>query len=611
MKHRQVRPGVLWNKATLSTCALILCACTAQAQSKISSDLPTQSSGQVDVIVQFAHDPTAELHQHVLRHGGTLRHALHSVNGAAYSVPASALNELANDPNVTFISPDRPIRMTSVITGPQTPVLDYHHAAIQFPSSLALDGRGVGVAIIDSGIASVADLPSSSIVYSQDFTSAPSSNATDLFGHGTHVAGLIAGNGQSSTGYGYTRRFIGLAPKVQIVNLRVLDQNGASSDSYVIAAIERAIQLKSTYNIRVINLSLGRGVFESFTKDPLCQAVERAWKAGIVVVVAAGNDGRSNAAGTNGYGTISAPGNDPYVITVGAMNTLGTSDLTDDVPATYSSKGPSIGDNVVKPDLVAPGNLIASLYGPGVTLSQQLATNIVPNALYKTNGTGNSGSYLFLSGTSMATPLVTGTVSLMLQQNSNLTPDQVKLRLMASATKSLVANVTIIDPKVNQSFDESADIFTVGAGYLNVGAVLSSTVMAPASAGSAMSPIALPDAHGNLVAIGTNPGVYNSAFYSGASSSGFPVLVDANSLVNNHVLWGTNKMNANNMVWDSNVIPGTGTITNDNVIWGNNVIWGTDVVWGTNAVWGTSVVWGTNVIWSSNVLWGSSLANYE
>src|ERR1035438_3619641 len=140
----------------------------------------------------------------------------------------------------------------------------------------------------------------------------------------THVAGIIGSNGTNSTGAGFTRTFKGVAPQVNLLNLRVLDANGSGSDSAVIAAIEPAIDLKNTYHIGVINLSLGRGIFESYTVDPLCQAVELAWKPGITVVVAAGNDGRDNSQGTQGYGTINSPGNDPYVITVGAMNAEGT-----------------------------------------------------------------------------------------------------------------------------------------------------------------------------------------------------------------------------------------------------------------------------------------------
>ena len=158
-----------------------------------------------------------------------------------------------------------------------------------------------------------------------------------------------------------------MAPRARLLDLRVLDRNGNGSDSFVIAAIERAIDLKNAYNIRVINLSLGRNIFESYSLDPVCQSVEAAWKAGIVVVVAAGNGGRNNDYGTQGYATIQAPGNDPNVITVGATKTNGTPGRLDDTVASYSSKGPTLLDHIVKPDLVAPGNRIVSLASPSST----------------------------------------------------------------------------------------------------------------------------------------------------------------------------------------------------------------------------------------------------
>ena len=224
--------------------------------------------------------------------------------------------------------------------------------------------------MIDSGIHQVSDLQSSGasrIAYSADFVGG---GTDDQYGHGTHVAGIIGGNGAYSTCPTCNVQIRGLAPNVTLVNLRVLDNNGQGSDSTVIAAIQTAVQLKDVYNIRVMNLSVGRPVVESYTQDPLCQAVEAAWQAGIVVVVSAGNDGRDNSLGTNGYGTIEAPGNDPYVITVGAMNTKGTPDRGDDVMTSYSAKGPTVIDRIVKPDLVAPGNRVISLQEPGTLASQ-------------------------------------------------------------------------------------------------------------------------------------------------------------------------------------------------------------------------------------------------
>src|SRR5207302_9463160 len=214
-----------------------------------------------------------------------------------------------------------------------------------------LDGTGVGVAIIDSGVFNHDDLQKSSglgsrVVYSESFIPGdPSTN--DAYGHGTHVAGIVAGNGHDSAS-GYPTQYLGVAPNANIINLRVLDANGSGTDSQVIAAIQRAIQLKSTYNIRVINLSLGRSVYESYTLDPVCQAVEAAWKSGIVVVVAAGNAGRNNDYGRLGYATIQAPGNDHNVITVGAPKPNGTLQRRDDRVASFSSKGPTRLDHVVK-----------------------------------------------------------------------------------------------------------------------------------------------------------------------------------------------------------------------------------------------------------------------
>jgi serine protease AprX len=167
--------------------------------------------------------------------------------------------------------------------------------------TLPYDCTGITVAVIDSGIHDRDDLKDpgghSRIVYKESFVSADD-HPDDFYGHAVHVIGIIAGNGKKSTGNHYGYRIRGIVPNANIVSLRVLDKYGLGTDSAVIAAIQRAIQLKSRYNIRVINLSLGRPVYGSYQNDPLCQAVEQAWKAGIVVVAAAGNDGRDNSAGT-------------------------------------------------------------------------------------------------------------------------------------------------------------------------------------------------------------------------------------------------------------------------------------------------------------------------
>ncbi len=298
---------------------------------KLSPDLERQDpEALVNVIIQYKQSPQQRHVDAVVGKGGRHLGMLQAVRGAVYSVAAKHLAELANDPDVKYISPDRPLRATSSSTSQLSP--DYKLQAIgaNIAQTNGYNGAGVGVAILDSGITNKQDLhggnsSSNNSSYSSGYRVVHSENiiggwsTDDTFGHGTHVAGIVAGNGSQSYGV-----YTGVAPAANLINLVVLNSAGASTDSVVIAGIQRAIQLQSQYNIQVINLSLGRPIFESYTNDPLCQAVEAAWQAGIVVVVAAGNDGRDNSQGTQGYATITAPGNDPYVITVGAMNTENT-----------------------------------------------------------------------------------------------------------------------------------------------------------------------------------------------------------------------------------------------------------------------------------------------
>jgi serine protease AprX len=213
----------------------------------------------------------------------------------------------------------------------------------------------------------------------------------DGFGHGTHVAGVMAGNGYHSDGLR-----AGIAPEASIVALKALDDQGRGRISNIIAAIDYAVSIKDLYNIRVLNLSLGAGVYESYETDPLTLAAKRAVDAGIVVVAAAGNLGRA-LDGHPQYGAITAPANAPWVITVGASSTEGTTDRIDDVMAAYSSRGPTMYDHRAKPDLVAPGTGTVSLSDPNGRLYAEKPNLLLP-------GSRNDASflpYMSLSGTSM------------------------------------------------------------------------------------------------------------------------------------------------------------------------------------------------------------------
>ena len=553
---------------TLFLFGALVCAAEPAHHLKQSSDLSNvDAHAMVNVIVQWSHTPTDDQHQKVLSRGGFIRSKFQKVKAGAYSMPAAALDDLASDAEVTYISPDRPVSAK----------LDYTAAAVN--ASVAWNqqfiGTGIGVAVVDSGMVQSSDLADSKrIVYNQDFTGQIKAdanvqntrNAPDLFGHGQHVAGIIASNGKSSSCGNCTRLLKGMAPGVNLVNLRALDQNGMGSDSGVIAAIERAISLKDTYNIRVLNLSLGRPVYESYTLDPLCQAVEEAWKAGIVVVIAAGNEGRDNSMGTNGYGTISAPGNDPYAITVGAMKTMGSYDRSDDQIASYSSKGPTLIDGIVKPDIVAPGNQVVSLLAsPNDTLAKQYPANDVPVSYYRSNHDQHASNvYFTLSGTSMATPVVGGAVADLLQAQPELTPDQVKARLMATAYKTFPYSSVATDPVTGASYVEYYDIFTVGAGYLDIAAALSSTAVAN---GTAMSPTAIYDSTtGNIMMVMDPSAVWDLRFLWGESSVFSAAAVwGAQSITGSRFLWGENGVDAARFLWGENTVDAT------RFLWGENV----------------------------------------
>jgi serine protease AprX len=282
--------------------------------------------------------------------------------------------------------------------------------------------------------------------------------------------------------------------------------------------------------------------------------------------VAAGNYGRLSVNGSNGFGTITAPGNDPLVLTVGAMKSMGTYSRTDDQKASFSSKGPSTYDHVVKPDLVAAGNAVVSLAAPGATLEATYPKELVL-------GIDGNNDYFTLSGTSMATPAVSGAVALMLQQNSSLTPDQVKARLMKTAYKRFPQSSISLVPHLGKTFTEFYDLLSIGAGYLDVQAALANNDLAPDTIGSALSPSA----------------VYNPITHTVSLTNG-------NSLVlPNSVVWGTSGVWGTSVVWGANVN-------------GSSVVWGSSLPWNDNQLSAFSVVWGASTGTSAtSVVWGASM----
>jgi serine protease AprX len=355
---------------------------------------------RIPVIVQLENTRNNELSAKTVASSAKckLKKELTLINAFATKVNAKSLELLVRNNNVKKIWYDREVKA----------VLDVASPAVQCVSlwESNITGKGITVAVLDTGIYDHPDL-SGRIIGFKDFIKQKSKPYDDN-GHGTHVAGDIASDGSRSD-----YRYKGPACEANLVGVKVLDDMGSGSLSTVIQGIQWCIDNKESYNIRVMNLSLGSEATQSYADDPVCQAVEKAWNSGIVVCIAAGNSGPEPR-------TINSPGIDPLVITVGALDDLNTAYQADDKAADFSSRGPTI-DGLEKPDVLAPGVNIISLRSPNSTLDR----------IYKKKRVSNW--YISLSGTSMATPICSGVVAQMLQANNSLTPDEVKARLVETA----------------------------------------------------------------------------------------------------------------------------------------------------------------------------------
>ncbi len=365
--------------------------------------------------------------------------ALSLVGGVLAEVEDKDLEKLATMPDVEGISVDAPVQAHQSATDPcSTWVTGWGTACGDTTSQFAIvrgamgyrstnwDAWDIGVAVIDSGVAPSDDLR---ITASYDFRTGIALPAypADGYGHGTHVAGLIASSGSHSKGY-----YQGVAPGARIIALRVLDSNGSGYTSHVIKAVEFAVANRTSLGIHVINLSLGHPIYEPAANDPLVLAVESAVRAGIVVVVSAGNSGQ-DANGVVGYAGISSPGNAPSAITVGTVDHKGTARADDDGVAPYSSRGPTWFDGYAKPDIVAPGHRLVAPVPSSSKLYQQLVSSRLTPA-----SSTSTMPHLRLSGTSMSTAVVSGVVAAMLdvQQltfGKKVTPNAVKAMLQATA----------------------------------------------------------------------------------------------------------------------------------------------------------------------------------
>jgi subtilisin family serine protease len=558
-------------------------------------DSAAGSSQQVRVIIQTNGRPNAAHDSAINSKGGAKGATFEAFDAMTAVVPASSVASLAARSDVAYISPDRTVTGQMAVTREATGAA-LAQAGLQGVPGVT--GKGVGIAIIDTGIStSHPDFKKnnkSRVAVSVDFTGKGSSNTNGILmgvgqdrnGHGTGVASVAAGNGSASKGYGES--YVGIAPDASILDLKVLDENGSGTSSSVMAAINWAVVNQKRYNVRVINLSLGAIVPESYRTDPLCKAVERAVLAGIVVVAAAGNDGHTDEIvgyKTNGdplyrqvFGAIHSPGSSPYAITVGASDTNGTAKRSDDGMAQFSSKGPTLIDHLVKPEIVAPGRGVVAAMSQENPYSaaqrpDRVVTSTAPGAL--------QNAYFKYYGTSFSAPVVSGTVALMLEANKSLTPALVKAALMRSAN---ALPSSLFHSKVT-------NLLTQGVGQINSAAAV--------ELANAFVPNADKLKAGQNVLKGnTTLASLNHTLKIGGES----VAPTGRVLYSDGVLFNDKPTLTNGILMNNGIVLGDGLMLSDGILMGNGILLSDGILMGANGI----LMGANGILLSDGILMGAN-----
>jgi serine protease AprX len=399
------------------------------------SELAASDPGKrVEVIVQMrAGADRAQADALAASAGGIVERPLPIINGFSTTLKAAKAEQLASNPAIHAVSLNAAVESQAIDT---SRLATAYHQSIRSDkvwnasSGSAYTGKGIGVAVLDTGIAGTlpdfrtSETDATSRVVASAVINPGATRAGDTFGHGTHVAGLIAGNGNNRpAGDPLDGKYVGVAPEANLIDVKIADDQGNASLIDVIEGLQFAVDFKSDYNIRVANLSLSSTVAESYKTDPLDAAVEAAWNSGIVVVVAAGNSGATNDAVSY------APANDPFVVTVGGADDVGTANVADDKLASWSSRGKTQ-DGFAKPEIVAPGAHLISTMAPGAEYTRLCPTCVV------------DGSYFRVGGTSMAAGVASGEAALLIQAQPSLTPNEVKAQLIKRTRGVLKADST-------------------------------------------------------------------------------------------------------------------------------------------------------------------------
>jgi len=499
MKHKRLLQFIL---IAITLVALVGSAHTnvdsvAKAQPELLQLAYTAPGQVVSVIVQ--ENGNSNLPQtNVENLGGRISGSLSIINAFSAEMTAEAAVELSRLEAVHWVSLDAKVASSGCSQCIDTKnLVNSYNSTIRadkvWNDSPYLQGQGVGVAVVDSGINPNGDLYTNTGVNRQianvRFNTDYNQNTSDGYGHGTHISSVIGGDGSDSNG-----KYIGVAPMVNVINVKVSNDDGSARASDVIKGLEWILNNKNAYNIRVVNISFNSTVAESYHTSPLDAAVEILWFNKIVVVVSAGNQAN---------GILYPPANDPFVITVGATDDKGTASMNDDVVTSFSAYG-TTSDGFIKPDIVAPGkNIIARIVNMNMGIPNVHPANIISNAYFK------------MSGTSTSAPMVSGAVAILLQSEPNLNPDQVKYRLMSTANTTW----------------NGYDSTEAGAGYLDIFAAVKTSTSETANTGILPS---------QLLTTGTNPIAWGSI---GWNSIGW------NTIGWNSIGW--NSIGWNSIGWNS------------------------------------------------------------
>jgi serine protease AprX len=536
--------------------------------------------------------------ENLAKRGHPPRLTFPSTHTLAADLDAATLEYLSRDPGVDRISSDAVVQSSGITwTSSTSASPDNRLVRSLGMENWAPDGKGVVVAVIDSGVVANSNLQSAA---KYDFSTGVAKKAAggdlrfDAYGHGSHIASLIGNIGAADDA-----PYRGVAAGASVLALKVLDANGAGYTSNVIAAIEFCIANKYALKIDIINLSLGHPIYEPAQTDPLVQAVERAVQAGMAVIVAAGNHGVNDATGHIGFAGITSPGNAPSAITVGAVDAHGTQTLRDDAVAPYSSRGPTWYDGFAKPDVVVSGHRLAGLTGDDSYLSTNYRRSVVsmPGAGHK---------YLTLSGTSMAAAVASGVAAQVLKTArlvtgvNTLTFDGKLPSSMANSIQSLCSRYAVSDcrpfkqgmtPSLLKAILQFSAIPIPGTHVLEQGA----GELNPMGAFELAKRVSVADIEKRFQT--------NDFSFEGNVAFGTTPRTRVGSETwtwSQQIIWG------DRVVWDE-LLHFYASVWGTQIIWGDHIIAGTQIIWGDRINWNdnaTSVVWSDRTLWGDRIVWG-------